>query len=49
MMRQDVIDGDICEMYGSLEYARQKRIAEELDRTPADVLRRLEEMRNRLL
>lgn len=39
------IDGDLCEQYNSLEPAKRKQIAEELDRTPAEVSKKLEDMR----
>lgn len=38
---RNVIDGDLCEMYNSLEGAKQKMIADELDRTPSEVGARL--------
>jgi splicing factor 3B subunit 3 len=34
---RQVIDGDMCEMFNSLDPAKQKTIAEELDRTPSEV------------
>lgn len=43
---KDVIDGDLCEQFGSLEPLKQRAIAEELDRSPADVLKRLEDIRH---
>jgi splicing factor 3B subunit 3 len=46
---QDIVDGDLCEAFASLPAARQKAIAADLERAPADVLRRLEETRNKLL
>ena len=42
-----VIDGDLCEQYNTLEASKQKSIAEELDRTPADVSKKLEDVRTR--
>lgn len=32
-----VIDGDLCEQFNSIEFAKQRNIAEELDRVPAEV------------
>ena len=46
---KDVIDGDLCETFICLDHAAQKRIADELDRTPGEVAKKLEDMRNRLL
>lgn len=34
---QSVLDGDLCEQFNSMEYIKRKAIAEELDRTPAEV------------
>jgi len=44
-----VIDGDLCEQYTTLEPAKQRMIAEELDRSPMEVMKKLEDIRNRLL
>lgn len=32
-----MIDGDLCELYNSLEPARKQAIADDLDRTPNEV------------
>jgi splicing factor 3B subunit 3 len=42
-----VIDGDLCEKFSNLDAARQKTVAEELDRTPIEVSKRLEDIRTR--
>ena len=34
---QSVVDGDLCEQFNSLDYTKRKAIAEELDKTPAEV------------
>lgn len=44
---KNVIDGDLCEQYNSLDGARKRAIADDLDRTPAEVSKKLEEIRNR--
>jgi len=44
---KNVIDGDLCEMFNSLDPSKQKSIAEELDRTPSEVAKRLEDLRTR--
>ncbi|XRB19624.1 splicing factor 3B subunit 3 [Pseudoscourfieldia marina] len=44
-----VVDGDLIDMYASLPLDVQTSIAEELDRTRGDVLRRIDAMKNRLL
>ena len=45
---KDVIDGDLCDMYSNLELNKQRILAEELDRTPPEVLKKLEQLRNKL-
>ena len=44
-----VVDGDLCEQFSAIDYAKQKAIATDLARTPNDVAKRLEEIRNRVL
>jgi len=46
---KDVIDGDLCEQFAMLDFAKQKTIAEELDRTPSEVMKKLEDIRNMVL
>jgi len=46
---KDVIDGDLCEMFSKLDFNKQRVLAEELDRTPPEVLKKLEQLRNKLL
>jgi splicing factor 3B subunit 3 len=41
------VDGDLCEMYNTLPLAKKQSIAEELDRTPAEVQKKLEDIRVR--
>ena len=45
MPSKNVIDGDLCEQYNSIEFPKQKSIAEELDRVPAEVSKKLEDIR----
>ncbi|KAM0044691.1 putative cleavage/polyadenylation specificity factor, A subunit [Helianthus debilis subsp. tardiflorus] len=45
----DVIDGDLCEQYPTLPLVIQRKIADELDRTPAEILKKLEEVRNKIV
>uniref|UniRef100_A0A7R9TGU0 RSE1/DDB1/CPSF1 C-terminal domain-containing protein n=1 Tax=Prasinoderma coloniale TaxID=156133 RepID=A0A7R9TGU0_9VIRI len=42
---KDVIDGDLCEQYAALGRDQQRSIAEQLDATPSEVLKRLESRR----
>jgi splicing factor 3B subunit 3 len=46
---QDVVDGDLCEAFASLPAARQKAVAADLERTPGEVAKKLEDVRNRVL
>ncbi|KAL3669331.1 hypothetical protein V7S43_005707 [Phytophthora oleae] len=46
---KNVTDGDLCEQFSSLSVEKQASVAEDLDRTPAEVLKKLEDIRNRLL
>lgn len=46
---KNVIDGDLCEQFSVLDPEKQGQIAQELDRSPMEVLKKLEDMRNRLL
>ena len=46
---KNVIDGDLCEQFSLMSYNKQKVLSEELDRTPAEVLKKLEDVRNRIL
>ncbi|CAO1634280.1 unnamed protein product [Sympodiomycopsis kandeliae] len=42
---KSIIDGDLCEQYGLLNYQRQEAIAEQLSRSTADVKKKLETLR----
>lgn len=44
---QNVIDGDLCEQFNSMDPHKQKSVAEELDRTPPEVSKKLEDIRTR--
>lgn len=44
---QNVCDGDLCEQYNSIDITKQKSIAADLDKTPAEVSKRLEDIRTR--
>jgi splicing factor 3B subunit 3 len=41
-----VVDGELCERYLGLSYAKQKEFADDVDRTVTDVTKKLEEMRD---
>ncbi|XP_046397462.1 splicing factor 3B subunit 3 isoform X1 [Ischnura elegans] len=44
---KNVLDGDLCEQFNSIDPAKQKSIAEDLDRTPSEVSKKLEDIRTR--
>jgi len=44
-----IIDGDMCSSFSKLSFDQQKKIADKLDRTVAEVIKRLEDTRNVLL
>jgi splicing factor 3B subunit 3 len=43
-----VIDGDLIETFSRLTFDRQKTVAGFADRTPADVSKKIEDLRNRM-
>ncbi|XP_062501409.1 splicing factor 3B subunit 3-like [Corticium candelabrum] len=44
---KNVIDGDLCEQFNSIEPGKRRSIAEDLDRTPSEVAKKLEDIRTR--
>lgn len=40
-----IVDGDLCEAYSSLTFEKQTHIAEELDRTPSEIAKKLAQLR----
>lgn len=44
-----VVDGDLCEEFVTLPLETQKRIAQDLDKPPAEIMKKLEDIRNRIL
>lgn len=44
---QNVIDGDLCEQFNMVDSAKQRSIAEDLDKTPNELSKRLEDIRTR--
>ncbi|XP_049296828.1 splicing factor 3B subunit 3 isoform X1 [Anopheles funestus] len=44
---KNVMDGDLCEQFTSLDPAKQKSIASDLGRTPSEVAKKLEDIRTR--
>jgi hypothetical protein len=46
---QDVVDGDLCEAFASLTATRQRSMAEDLGKTVGEVIKKLEDIRARVL
>lgn len=46
---RNTIDGDLIEMYSTLPHEKQASLAEDYERTPADILHKLEDLRERVL
>ena len=44
-----IVDGDLCDAYAQLPYDAKQKIAEQLDRSVGEVLKKLEDTRNALL
>ncbi|KAK7475529.1 hypothetical protein BaRGS_00033218 [Batillaria attramentaria] len=44
---KNMIDGDLCEMFNSIDISKQRSLAEELERTPSEVSKKLEDIRTR--
>ena len=43
-----VVDGDFCAGFNTLAPDEQRSIAEDLDRTPAEISKKIEELLNRV-
>lgn len=46
---KDVVDGDLCEQFNNLDVNIQRSITEELDRGTTEIIKRIEQIRNRIL
>uniref|UniRef100_A0A8D8RL10 Splicing factor 3B subunit 3 n=2 Tax=Cacopsylla melanoneura TaxID=428564 RepID=A0A8D8RL10_9HEMI len=44
---KNVLDGDLCEQFNSIDLSKQKSISEDLDKTPSEVSKKLEDIRTR--
>jgi len=44
-----VVDGDLCDAFNGMSYEEQNKIAERLDRTIGEIMKKLEDTRNLLL
>ena len=47
--QRSVLDGDLLETYGHLPYDVQAGIAAQFDQTPPEIIRKIEELRNKVL
>lgn len=45
---RNVVDGDLCEVFAGLSNEVKRGVAEELDRDVSEVLRKVEDVRNRV-
>jgi splicing factor 3B subunit 3 len=48
---KEVIDGDLCERFnsGAMSYAKQKECASDIDRTPAEIVKKIEDVRSSIM
>lgn len=46
---KNTVDGDLCERYSSMPASKQKELADDLNRTPTEMMKKLEDTRNSLL
>jgi len=46
---KNCVDGDLCEQFAKLPLETQEKIASQLERTPAEVSKKIEDLRNSLL
>ena len=46
---KEVADGELCELFSQLPNDVQLAVASDLDRSPGEVLKKLEDIRSRLL
>ena len=47
--QKDTIDGDLCDQFANMDFSKQRALAEELDSTPFEIVKKLEGMRNKIL
>eukprot|EP00948_MAST-09A_sp_MAST-9A-sp1_P002971 g2971.t1 len=46
---KNVVDGDLCEQFSGLPLLTQMKVAEQLNRTPAEIVKKLDDLRNRVM
>jgi splicing factor 3B subunit 3 len=46
---KNVVDGDLCEQFTGMDISKQVLLAEELDRKPVEVIKKLEDIKNKIL
>ena len=44
---RNVVDGDLCEMFHTIPLGKRRAVAEDMDRSVAEVSKKLEDLRNR--
>ena len=49
MFVQDVLDGDLCEEFLALPLDKQRAVLGDMEATPAEVIRKIEDLRARIL
>jgi len=42
---KDVIDGDLCERFSTLPFSKQQELASDVDRTPTEIMKKMEDTR----
>lgn len=47
MIIQAVLDGDLIEQFNTMALSKRREVAEDLERTPQEVAKKLEDMRAR--
>lgn len=46
---KDIVDGDLCEQFGRLDLAKQKAIADQMDRSIPEVQKKIEDWIDKIL
>ena len=46
---KNVVDGDLCERFSLLPYNKQQELSSNIDKTPTEIMKKLEDIRNLIL
>jgi splicing factor 3B subunit 3 len=46
---KDIVDGDLCEQFNSLDLAHQKAIADELDRPIPSLIKKMDQIKSKII